>query len=97
MSHCESVTMTYRPSSAKRRQVYSIPGVFNDRVERSESKSINARCARDIVAMCVVGSLFALTAPHEIDSFDLSLRMCRARIHDRANYKMGIHDSRNFL
>lgn len=35
MSHCETVTMTYRLSSAKRWQFYSIPVVFNDRVERS--------------------------------------------------------------
>lgn len=35
MPHCETVTMTYRLSSVKRRQFYSIPVVLNDRVERS--------------------------------------------------------------
>jgi len=39
MSHCETVTMTYRLSSVKRRQFYFIPVVFNDHVERSVGAS----------------------------------------------------------
>lgn len=49
MPHCETVTMTYRLSSVKRRQFYSIPVVLNDRVERSGGKNINVPtdvCAR---------------------------------------------------
>lgn len=46
MSHCETVTMTYRLSSVKRRQFYSIPVVFNDRVERS-GKGVRGREGRE--------------------------------------------------
>lgn len=56
--------MTYRLSSAKRRQVYSIPGVFNDRVEGSESENIN-------VSPDVRQTVSRLDLTSEIDSFDL--------------------------
>lgn len=75
MPHCETVTMTYRLSSVKRWQFYSIPVVLNDHVERSGDKNINVpidMCAR-LLTILYVRVCKQLLVPRKIDSFHLEV------------------------
>lgn len=75
MPHCETVTMTYRLSSVKRWQFYSIPVVLNDHVERSGGKNINVStdvCAR-LLTIWYVHVYKQLLAQRKIDLFHLKV------------------------